>query len=110
MRSSRKKLMVKAARQSGLPVEMDQCDAFEVEFKEGYDKIAKENKGDMQAMESRLGEFDKYLADKYDTIVEVEMPMTKNAIKKFVKKYGSYMISTHVETKEPMLIIMDLGI
>lgn len=103
-------MKVKTVRQSGMPVILSKKDEYEVEFKEKFDEIQKEVGMDMKAFHEKLEAVDVELASKYDTIVELNLPDSGKKWKNLIKEYGSVLVSTHKDTGEVMLVIMDQGI
>ncbi len=108
--SNNLKELVKVVRQSGAPVFLNKLAEYEDEFKTRYDSIISEVGNDMREVHITLEMLDHELAGKYDTIVEMQLPNNINAAKKFVEEYGSYMVSTHKDTGEVLIVIMDQGI
>jgi len=103
-------MKIKCVRQSGQPVDLTKQEEFKKEFQSRYDVILENHGQDMKTVHDKLKQLDIELAYKYDTIIKLNHPQTHKAIKAFVDEYGSYMISTHAETGESMMVIMDMGI
>lgn len=100
---------IKTFRQSGLPVDLDQLEQFDKEFKAAYDKIYNEHGKDMPKVEAALQKLDEELASKYDTVVEMDLLTEEDDIKNFLTKYGNYMTTTHRDTGELLYVILDQG-
>ena len=103
-------MKVKVCRQSGLPVELKALDEYKAEFKENFDKLYDEFKGDMEVLNTRLSELDDRMAEKYDTIIEWDYLSDYENTLKQLTEYGPIMFSKHAETGELVYIILDQGI
>jgi len=103
-------MKVKVVRQSGHPVNLEDAKKFKEDFQSEYDKIQAEVGADMKAFHDELIKLDEKMANKYDTIVEWDLPKSGKKFKEIISKYGSVLVSTHKDTEELMLVIMDLGI
>lgn len=101
---------VKVIRQSGRAVELKANEAYIEEFQSRYDELGKECGMDMQKLHVKLAELDDELAEKYDVIDTWDLPTSKIQWKKLVDEYGSFMVSTHVETGELLVCVLDIGI
>lgn len=101
---------VKVIRQSGNAVDINANAEYVKEFQARYDKLGEECGMDMQKMHMKLEELDAELAKKYEVIATWELPTSKVQWKKLVEEYGSFMVSTHVETGELLVVVLDIGI
>lgn len=80
------------------------------EFQSRYDELQKECGLDMQKMHQELEKLDDELADKYDVVAVWDLPTSKVQWKKLIEEYGSFMVSTHVNTGELLVCVLDIGI
>lgn len=101
---------VKVIRQSGNAVDLKANEEYGKEFKEKYDAIQAKCGLNMQLMHEKLIELDEELSEKYEVIATWELPKSKKAWMSLVEQYGSFMVSTHVETGEVILAVLDIGI
>lgn len=103
-------MKIKMVKQSGNAVETEDFEAFDAEFKGRYDILHAEYASDMKIMHEKVEELYAELAPKYKTIIEVEYPKSAKQAKALVTKYGQYMVTTHVDSDELILVILDMGI
>lgn len=101
---------VKVIRQSGNAVDIEANKAYVEEFQSRYDELQKECGLDMQKMHQELEKLDDELADKYDVVAVWDLPTSKVQWKKLIEEYGSFMVSTHVNTGELLVCVLDIGI
>ena len=101
-------MKVKIIRESGRPVKLEQLEKFDEDFKAAYDAIAEECGQDMEAMHNKLDGLDAKLAEKYDTIVEIEYPKSALQFRKLLKQYGLITMGLHASTDELVMIIKDM--
>jgi len=101
---------VKVIRQSGNAVDLKANEEYVKEFQTKYDAIQAKCGLNMQLMHEKLIELDAELADKYDVIATWDLPTTKKSWTKLVEEYGSFMVSTHVESGDLILAVLDIGI
>jgi len=106
-------MKVKILRESGRPVRVEDVYDFEDEYKLEYDKIIDElglKPEDLPEFEKRLKELDVSLADKYDTISEVDLPKSSLGWRRLSDKYQSQIIvGVHAVTNEVFLTLKDLA-
>lgn len=103
-------LKVKTFRQSGLPVDLDQFDAFDKEWKDGYDAIMEKFGRDMQKIHEHTEMLQEQLNAKYDTVTEWDFMADSHDLLRAVEKYGPIITATHKETGELLYIIADQGL
>lgn len=103
-------MKVKVARQSGMPVQLEKIEEFREEFRKEYDKLYDEYQKDMPKLNEELSKLDERMNEKYDTIVEWDLPVNESEWKKLEADYGGILVTTHKDTKEIMFIILDQGL
>ena len=101
-------MKIKMIRESGMPVKTEQISKFREEFKAEYDNILENVGGDMKSMQKQLDELDEKLANKYDTIYEVNFPTTSRQMRKLINEYGNIKSIVSAKTGELVFIITDL--
>lgn len=104
---------IKIVRESGRPVELKQIEEFEIEFKENYDRLNKsrmDGELTMIEMNEKLLGVDVQLADKYDTIKEINMPASLKDWTDLQNEYKtSIRLDMHAETDELFIVLLDMG-
>ena len=99
-------------RHSGLPVDEDNLEQFRERWRSYYDKILTKYNPDMEKVNERLSKLERIMNDHYRTIIEVDFPSTDEAWKNLMADYNDHgvLVTTHIETGEILLILMDQGI
>ena len=102
--------MVMIIKQSGNPINNEDAEAYQKEWKNGFDKLF-DIKGDMAIVSEKAREYEKELADKYEAHNKIEMPKSMKAWKLLLDKYeNGIMVDQNIKTGEIMFVILDLGL
>ena len=102
--------MVTNIKQSGNPVDVEAAEAFQKEWKEGFDRLF-DAEGDMAIVTQKAKEFEEELSKKYGTIETVDLPKSKKAWRALLEKAkGPIMIDQRVDSEELVFVILDLGL
>ena len=103
-------MKVLIARQSGLPVDDSKAEDFRIDWQARFDELKQKNGTDMLAMEKDLELMEKEMEEKYELVSKVELPKSGKAWKEIIETYSGVLVSTHKDTGEVVLIVMDQGI
>tara|TARA_R100001132_G_C3208015_1_gene52262 strand:- start:280 stop:588 length:309 start_codon:yes stop_codon:yes gene_type:complete len=102
--------MVTIIKQSGNPVNNEEAEAYNKEWKEGFDKLF-DVKGDMAIVSEKAREYEEELSKKYGTKETVELPKSMKAWKILLEKSkGPIMIDQSTDNGDLIFIILDLGL
>jgi hypothetical protein len=102
-------LKMKAIRFSGLPVKLENIDAYKAEWTAEFDKLKDVHKNDMLSLQADLLEIEKALMLKYEVTETWEFLKSKKAVKAKMEQYGApIMIAQSSENpNELVYVIMD---
>lgn len=105
-------MKVKFMRHSGLPVDEENLEKFRERWRSYYDKILGKYNPDMEKVNERLSKLERIMNNHYKTVMDIDFPETAEAWKELTKKYNDsgVLVTTHMETGEILLILMDQGI
>ena len=117
-------IKAKLLRESGRPVDLVKIKEYETEFKAAFDELQKrydeENKKtsdipknqryNMEDFKNDLDGVDEELAQKYDTILDIDVPNSFDDWNAIIEKYEAPVtIAVHAETEEVFLTLRDMG-
>jgi hypothetical protein len=113
--------MIKVMRASGMPVRIENLDAFQQTMRETYDKIMLRegidvNKGifleEAQAkrMQALLDRVERILRKRYPAVETWPVLKSARAMKAAVTQHGPIMMAKDSETGEPIYVIYDVEI
>lgn len=99
-------------RHSGLPVKSDKLEQFRSRWRKYYDKILGKYNPDMEKVQERLNKLEEIMNRHYNTIIDVDFPKSAKKWKELLAEYDDcgLLVTTHTETGEILLILMDQGI
>lgn len=100
---------MKLIRYSGRPVSLENLKAHEEEFKKRYDEISEMHGPDMLKIHESLIELDKELAQKWEVILEIDVPKSVKAWKKLIDLYEVPVLvaKSKDNPNELLLVLMD---
>ena len=102
--------MVTISRQSGKPVDSEDIDKYEAEWKVGFDDLFGAYKEDMKTMEEKSLEFEERLQAKYKISQKIPLPKSIKAWKEIIDEHGKdVMIALDKEGKNLHIILLDLN-
>ena len=102
--------MVTIIKQSGNPVDVEAAEAYQKEWKEGFDRLF-DVEGDMAIVTEKAQEYEEELIKKYKIERSVELPKSMKAWKKLLEEHHSgIMVDVHSKTGELMFVILDQGL
>ena len=102
--------MATIIKQSGNPVDVEAAEAYQKEWKEGFDRLF-DVEGDMAIVTEKAREFEEELSKKYGTVETVELPKSKKGWRALLEKAkGPIMIDQRVDSEELVFVILDLGL
>ena len=97
-------------KQSGNPVDVEAAEAYQKEWKEGFDRLF-DVEGDMAIVTEKAREFEEELSKKYGTVETVELPKSKKGLRALLEKAkGPIMIDQRTDSEELVFVILDLGL
>ena len=102
--------MVMISRQSGKPLDSEDINKYEAEWKVGFDDLFGAYKEDMKTMEEKSLEFEERLQAKYKISKKIPLPKSIKAWKELIDEHGKdVMIALDREGKNLHVILLDLN-
>lgn len=102
-------MKLKLYRQSGNPVNLEDRDGYDKEFKAMYDRCAERAKLDMLKMNRMVSFCERQLVRKWNKEVIIEVPQSKKKMAELLAKYEDVpiMIARTTDGKDLVGILMD---
>ena len=102
--------MVTISRQSGKPVDSEDVQKYEDEWKEGFDDLFGAHQDDMKTMEEKSNEFEERLQAKYKISQKIKLPKSIKAWKELMDEHGKdIMLALDKDGKNLHVILLDLN-
>ena len=98
------------SKQSGKPVDSEDADKYEAEWKEGFDDLFGAYKEDMKTMEEKSNEFEERLQKKYKISQKIKLPKSIKAWKELIDEHGKdVMLALDKDGKNLHVILLDMN-
>lgn len=107
-RRKSKQKIVKMVRMSGMPVELENRDAYKSEWTRLFDIAQKVCKLDMLRMQKKMATIERILNKRFATVAEKPLPVTVDQWRELHDHYGPVMVRLGAQTNEVILVIYDV--
>lgn len=100
---------MKLMRASGLPVELENLNAYQTEWTAEFDRLKDKHKTDMLSLQSDLAALENELLAKYKCIIDIDFIKSQKGLKKLMDTYQCpIMVAVSAaDAKELVYVLMD---